>query len=510
MFRFMLNTRQTHCIAAALIAINTVAFAQVADTRGPNHRFYEVARFLDSGGETYAYINVADKLRGFVEGSLPMVGAMAGVDPRALPPEGVGMVLEGLGLYGVEDLGYSVIRTQDGFRTSVFLRAPPPKRGLFVALGGPPHACASMGYAPADADLFIEFDLDVRASLDLARGFVMAVGGQRALGDFQEKLGELGMAIGAPVDRLAPTIAREFAIVVTLPKETPPSPDSPAAGVNPPIFGALLVEVKGPQMFDALSMRLKATGAPVKEDTEGGVRRIAVTTPAPDGMPLQPAIADDGRFVVIASHPLYLDALLATNAGVAGLRSTNEFKDRMDGLPQLSNGVLFMTDHCAEKASEAARDRSASMDTSLRVALQALSFGETPRGIASVRRNEPMGLWVVTNGPNRLAEIANTAAFALAGLASDNLAPGVLATRQAAEARACQANLAKLDGAKEQWALDNGKKMGDSVSMDDLVGPTLYLKRTPVCPTGGTYILGPIGANPACTMVARQPDHRLK
>lgn len=80
--------------------------------------------------------------------------------------------------------------------------------------------------------------------------------------------------------------------------------------------------------------------------------------------------------------------------------------------------------------------------------------------------------------------------------------PAFLRARETSRARACQENLSKLDGAKEQYALEY--KLGDNSAVDlaNLVGNTSYLKKTPTCPADDSaYTLGNIGVDPLCTYV---------
>lgn len=64
---------------------------------------------------------------------------------------------------------------------------------------------------------------------------------------------------------------------------------------------------------------------------------------------------------------------------------------------------------------------------------------------------------------------------------------------------ACQENLSNIDGAKQQWALENNIT-DESVTptFDVLVGEAAYLRRTPICPAGGSYTIGSLGENPSC------------
>ncbi len=69
-------------------------------------------------------------------------------------------------------------------------------------------------------------------------------------------------------------------------------------------------------------------------------------------------------------------------------------------------------------------------------------------------------------------------------------------------ANACINNLRQLDGAKEQWALEHGKKPGAVVTWKDIAP---YLGRRaraarPWCPRGGVYRLGRLDETPKCSI----------
>jgi prepilin-type N-terminal cleavage/methylation domain-containing protein len=77
--------------------------------------------------------------------------------------------------------------------------------------------------------------------------------------------------------------------------------------------------------------------------------------------------------------------------------------------------------------------------------------------------------------------------------------PNIMHAREAASAKSCIANLHRIDQAKEQFAMESGKKTGDAVEWSDLV--PVYIKSRPSCPLAPTYTLGLIGANPTCPVV---------
>jgi hypothetical protein len=82
--------------------------------------------------------------------------------------------------------------------------------------------------------------------------------------------------------------------------------------------------------------------------------------------------------------------------------------------------------------------------------------------------------------------------------------PNFVKARDTAMMNACLNNLRQIDAAKNQWALEKRGKTGDVPTLQDL---TPYLKNGvfPACPAGGTYTIGAVGNDPACSI----PEHTL-
>jgi prepilin-type N-terminal cleavage/methylation domain-containing protein len=78
--------------------------------------------------------------------------------------------------------------------------------------------------------------------------------------------------------------------------------------------------------------------------------------------------------------------------------------------------------------------------------------------------------------------------------------PGFVKARTQSRIKACQENLTKIDGAKEQYALENNKTNSYSPAWSELVGATGYLKSTPKCPESGSYTLGAVSTAPTCSV----------
>ncbi len=83
-------------------------------------------------------------------------------------------------------------------------------------------------------------------------------------------------------------------------------------------------------------------------------------------------------------------------------------------------------------------------------------------------------------------------------------ATGGLTSPQGQATAVCINNLRQIDGAMQQWALQNKKDTNAVPRVEDIVA---YLKdgAIPKCPAGGTYMLNSAGTVPTCTI----PGHAL-
>ena len=92
-----------------------------------------------------------------------------------------------------------------------------------------------------------------------------------------------------------------------------------------------------------------------------------------------------------------------------------------------------------------------------------------------------------------------------AAQAAFNARYGLAATNsEQAFTAVCINNLRLIDGAKQQWALENQKPRGALLTAADLT-PYVKSNALPVCPAGGVYTLNPIGLAPICNI----PGHAL-
>jgi len=93
---------------------------------------------------------------------------------------------------------------------------------------------------------------------------------------------------------------------------------------------------------------------------------------------------------------------------------------------------------------------------------------------------------------------------AIIGLLAAIAIPNFVRARNTSQKNTCINNLRQIDGAKQQWALENKKTDTDVPTANDLK-PYLGKNNLPICPAGGTYSINPVSQPTECSI----PGHKL-
>jgi len=101
---------------------------------------------------------------------------------------------------------------------------------------------------------------------------------------------------------------------------------------------------------------------------------------------------------------------------------------------------------------------------------------------------------------------------AIIGLLAAIAIPNFVRARTTSQKNACINNLRQIDGAKQQWALENHKTSADAAPTSGSLMP--YLGRGtsgnwPSCPANGSYTVNGISVPPACSLAGAPNLHVL-
>ena len=101
---------------------------------------------------------------------------------------------------------------------------------------------------------------------------------------------------------------------------------------------------------------------------------------------------------------------------------------------------------------------------------------------------------------------------AIIGLLAAIAIPNFVKARTTSQANACINNLRQMDGAAQEWALENKQQSGASVGTTDIT-PYIKLDSTgnlPACPGGGSYAASwTVSTHPSCSLSSATPAHAL-
>lgn len=303
----------------------------------------------------------------------------------------------------------------------------------------------------------------------------------------------------------------EFGIVVTLdtshmitiPLPTPEPFDIPEPGFM------LVAKVKNDAIFNAIDAQLsKNVQQQLIRDDKNGVKMRTVQVPIPL-ISLRPSIAASGGYLFIATTDALIREALAVKGGKPGLKSTDEFKRLAEGLPQRGNQFCFLSSSFGQTISKIQQQAlEMHKDSSSPQVKQLMQSLINPNGAAftfAVGANTDEGWMTVANGNQGSGTVMAASAAAVPGILAGIAIPNFIKGRNTAQKNTCINNLRIIDGAKQQWAIDNHKKPSDVPAWQDIQPYLGKSKGPPHCPKGGEYTIGAVDQPPTCSI----PEHVL-
>ncbi len=431
--------------------------------------FAAATRHLELGGLLYGYVDIDGDVERFAVALRQLATSATEQSPlvQAFVPADFAPFFVDLGLTDVKAIGFSSVAAEGGgYRNRVFLHTPQGRRGLLAGLGGAEADFAVAQFAPADADLVYETELDAPAAYAALRALVA-----RAAGEPMANLFDMRAATperGAPfsVRDVLEVAQGRFSLVLRVDdtRKTTISEELTVPGLDL----ALRLERGGAKLARYLDARQELT----REERAPGVvvyREESGRSLPPLGW--TPELLIEGERVTLVSRADFL-----VSGGGAKLADDQAFRAAVAGVGGTGNGLTYIGPRLVAKVREAVVFKPS--DPKQRQALeQAMGF-LPPAGVAliSVRRNLPDGVLFSSHWSSSLKGdlvFANPGTMVTGGLLAAMAVPAFQKVRTTSQEKTVLNNLRQLSAASEQYFLETGKTV---CTYRDLVGPDKYIR----------------------------------
>jgi hypothetical protein len=482
--------------------------------------FNEVTSQLDAGGNFYLYLGTAQWLDGLstkmskwqqVFESMPDIKneGRTNVDKAFAA---MTRLIKDSGIEDISGVGMSSIEIEKGlYRNKALLHHYPGKGEGFLwkFLGKEPHSLTGLDLLPANTALAIFSDADVPLLWSVAKNEVAQAGFPQAQEMLQKLPDQFEQKTQVKWDQFLNSLGGEFGLVLTLDESNNIPIPLPSGLIQIPEPGLLIVvKVNDDTIFNRIDSELKKNPMVISVDkTELKMRTMPM--PIPFLTNVRPTTASSGGYLFIASSDALVDEALAVKSGQKpGLKSTDEFKRLSQNIPDQGNQFTFMSERFGQTLFQIQKQtvRASAMRGSSPAQAQWMQslFQSRPAFAYSVGVNAEDGCLTVGNGSQSYAATAILPVVVVPGMLAAIAIPNFVKARATSQQNACINNLRQIDAAKQQWALENNKKITDTPTWDDIKP---YL-RGPVplyCPAGGTYTINAVGEKPTCSI----PSHKL-
>lgn len=485
--------------------------------------FKEVTSKLDAGGDLYLYLSTEQWLKRLSDNlgkwrdtvsAIPNLGEQQPAITNAFNV--VTQVIKDSGLENVSGIGMSSIAREPGvyYNKLVVHHYPGQADGfIWTMFGKQPHDLDGLDLLPADTALAMFHDLDVPEMWSVIQNECEESGFPQAAEFLKQFPDQFEKGTGMKWDDVLGSLGGEYGIVMTLDNSktvSVPLPSSQVPLEMPEPALMLVMKVKNDAIFNRIDevVKTKVPMPSVSVDKDGV--KMRTLGPFPIGINLKPTIALSQGYLFLGTSDAIIQEALAVKGGKAGLKSTDEFKKLMAGVPQQGNQFCFLSKRFGETMRTVqlnAMENNNGAPPQLKELMESLMQPEKAGFAFMVGANTDEG-WVFTgNGNQSGGKVLAAATVVPAAVIAGAALPTFAKARATAQRNTCINNLRLIDGAKQTWALENNKKNTDVPTWAD-IQPFLSSGRSmkrPSCPGGGNYTIGSVGEPPRCSI----PGHAL-
>jgi hypothetical protein len=479
--------------------------------------FEQVTSHLDPGGNVYVYLGTEQWLAG-VSSNVAAWKGLVGALPDLKPEDRENLdktlsiaanLIQKSGIEEVSGFGMSSIAREPGFYHSKLVLFHYPGKGagfLWKMFGQKAHALDGLDLLPASTAMTAFTDLDAPLLWSVIQKQV-AQSGYLQAEELLKKLPDgFEQATGLAWDRVLASLGGELGFAITL--DDTKTVSIPVSQAGEPLEIAdpallLVAKVKDETLFQRIDQALtRNVGQQVIKTDKPGLKMR--TWPVPLALPIQlrPTVALVDGYLLISTTDTIMQEALAVKAGQRpGLKSTPEFQRLAKEVPAEGNGFIFTSQRFGQTMNRIRQQvlQPSGKATGPQIALLRAFLGSgQPTVWYAVAANTDEGWLAVANGNQHPVKWLALSAAIPAGIVSAIAIPNFVKGREVAQKNACINNLRQIDGAKQQWALENKKVEADTLTRADLE-PYFRSKQFPACPAGGTYTINRVAAPPECS-----------
>ena len=385
-------------------------------------RFQTVTNQLDSGGVVHAYVSVDGDLTAIAGYANSLLTELRKME-SGVPEVNVPALLRVTGLDAVSAMGFSSVRTEDGFRNKTYIHTPEGRRGLLRLMGGDSKPFEALKLAPVGSDFVIEQDLNFKTLYESVVEGAGVVMGEEGKAMVQMALKQpMPPPITFTLEKVMADLDTKLTVIIDAdPTKMVHLPDAPKELKIPQLKGAVLIDGFG-WMADELTKVLEpmlAQGgnhAPpfkiVRNANWIGMQMAIQSQSFSErqrnqisGLGLETALlahhVPSGK-LVLASGKDFADQLFAPKPS---LGQDPAFQKTMKDLPMEGTALTYTSPvffsslrQCFEKVNELANDKDHEQDDRfLATTFINLLLPKNARGEGGVTTNTKDGMLTVSN-----------------------------------------------------------------------------------------------------------------
>jgi type IV pilus assembly protein PilA len=366
-------------------------------------------------------------------------------------------------------MGFSSVPDGTGFfRNRAFLYTPEPRQGLLAGLGGKSGPFTHVNLAPADADVYLESEVDVPVVYRTIKEVVAKVGGETSSNKLEDGLKKAGESMALSVLDLIGAMKGRSAIVLRLNPDHPVQLPGPS-GVKLPLISMLVCVDGVGAPVDLALQQSKAFGRTVS----GTVHIYTLNQQTPvEG--LKPAVLIDGSTLYLATSMEFLNECRGQKEGLA---QTPAFRQALTEVGSEGNGLNYISPrffsalHQVEKLNPQMPEQ---LKSTLHWVMASLPMPDRP--LVTVRTNLPDGILIRSYWNRSLKQDVMMVAVynpLTIGIVAAMAVPAFQKVRSSSQEKAVLNNLRQLAAAADQYYLEHGVT---TATYTDLVGPDKYVK----------------------------------